>query len=212
MHRIIDPRITHGGMRNLKMFRKLCGPEPLKNVILATTFWSKVTPTEGNRREEELRTTPEFWGDMIQGGAQIARFDNTQKSAFGLIETIRRKESVVLQIQHEMCVEGTALAQTEAGQQVNEELAEMARKHAEEMQALRQEIKEETDQQLKHLLEKEQLRFERKLERIREQQEVLEADNRNQIRMLDQELDRRLRRIQAGQKVRANAFLYQMCH
>ena len=212
MHRIIDPRITHGGMRNLRMFQKLCGPEPMANVFLVTSFWGKVTPQEGDDREEELRTTPEFWGDMIEEGAQMARFENTQESAFALVEALSKKGRVTLQIQREMCLEGTALAQTEAGQQVNEELIELEKKHEKELQNLRSEIQEmqdqtnqklnESDRKLKEALEREQDKFEKKLERVKAQQEVLQADHRNEFRMLDQELDRRLRRIQAGQKVK----------
>jgi hypothetical protein len=38
LHRITDPKITHSTMRNLTMFRKLCGNGSLKNVVPTTSF------------------------------------------------------------------------------------------------------------------------------------------------------------------------------
>ena len=109
MHRIIDPRVTHGGMRNLAMFRKICGPDPMKNVNLATSFWGKVTPEEGRRRENELANTPEFWGEMIEEGAQLAHFNNTKDSGLALVDSLLLKGRISLRIQREMCDEGIPL-------------------------------------------------------------------------------------------------------
>jgi hypothetical protein len=61
-------------LRNLKMFQQLCGKEPLKNVILATTFGSKVAKEDALRREEQLKVTPEFWRDMLERGSTMKRF------------------------------------------------------------------------------------------------------------------------------------------
>src|SRR5579862_2518370 len=54
LHRISDPRMGGTAVRNSRMFRKLCGVNAFKNVILATTFWEKVSPADGDRREREL--------------------------------------------------------------------------------------------------------------------------------------------------------------
>ncbi|KAK0752967.1 hypothetical protein B0T18DRAFT_423602 [Schizothecium vesticola] len=40
LHRITDVRMDGGVMRNLKMFRKLCGDQPMKNIIITSTFWA----------------------------------------------------------------------------------------------------------------------------------------------------------------------------
>ena len=203
MHRISDPRMTSGGMRNLAMFRKLCGPEPLKNVILATTFWGKVTEGEGVARENQLRSDPDFWADMIEDGARTARFDNTQESAFKLIQNLAKRPPVALQIQREMCDDGKLLAQTEAGEEVNGKLAKMIEKHAKEMQGLQRQLQDtkDADEKLKTTLERELTKSSKKIDKLQEQQEVLKANRRNEMRVLEQEWDRRMRRMEAGKNV-----------
>lgn len=204
MHRIIDPRLTHGGMRNLAMFRKLCGTDPMKNVVLATSFWGKVTPEEGAHRENQLRTKPEFWGEMVEEGARMARFENNKASGLTLVKSLLKKGRVSLQIQKEMCDEGIPLAQTQAGEQVNEELAEMARRHAEEMQRLQSELQDALkaqDVKMQTTLKRELTKSERKMQQMQAQQEALKEDRRNEIRVLEQEFDRRLRRVESEKKV-----------
>jgi hypothetical protein len=60
-------------LRNLKTFRQLCVIDPLKNFVLATSFWSKVDERDALRHEEDLRDTPEFWGDMLSRGSIVER-------------------------------------------------------------------------------------------------------------------------------------------
>lgn len=43
--------------KNLLMFKKLCGKDAMKNVILATTMWGKVSSEEGAQRETQLTNT-----------------------------------------------------------------------------------------------------------------------------------------------------------
>lgn len=71
-------------LHNMKMFRELCGTEPLKNVILATSFWGKVDQATKEMRERELDTTPEFWRSMIRKGSRTARFTD-RASALSMI-------------------------------------------------------------------------------------------------------------------------------
>ncbi|MCJ1315931.1 hypothetical protein MMC15_001251 [Xylographa vitiligo] len=210
MHRIVDPRMNHGGMRNLAMFRKLCGPEPMKNVVLATSFWSKVTEEEGLDREHQLRTNPDFWAEMIEEGAQMARIGDTKDSCLALVERMVHKGRIHLQIQIEMCDDELPLAKTQAGEQVNGELAEMARKHAEELLKLQQDLQDAikaADQKLEKTLKRELTKSEKKLVQMQQQQEALKADRRNEIRVLEQEFDRRLRRVEAGKKEEADTDL-----
>ena len=204
IHRIADPRMNHGGMRNLAMFRKLCGPDPMKNVILATSFWSKVTEETGVEREHQLRTHPEFWKEMIEEGAQMERIGDTKDSNLALVEKLVHRGRIRLQIQIEMCDKKKLLAETQAAKQVNGELAEMAKMHAEELLKLQQELQDAmkaADQKLETTLKRELTKSERKLQQMQQQQEALKADRRNEIRVLEQDFDRRLRRVEADKKV-----------
>lgn len=197
LHRIMDPRMTQGGMRNLSMFRKLCGSDPMKNVILATTFWGKVTESEGLAREVELQTNPDFWAEMIEEGAQVARLDHTQESTLDLIRRLIKRGKVDLQIQTELCERELPLTQTQAGEQVNRDLADMAKKHAEEIQNLQKEMQDaikDADKKWELALQKELAKNELKLAKLHEQQAALRDDHRNETRILEQEMDRRWRR------------------
>lgn len=71
LHRISDQRMQGSAKKNLFMFKKLCGPNALKHVILATTMWDRVSEAEGKARENELTTTPDFWGWMVSQGSRV---------------------------------------------------------------------------------------------------------------------------------------------
>ena len=204
LHRIIDPRMTHGGMRNLAMFRMLCGADPMKNVILATTFWGDVNPRVGLGRENELRTNPDYWAEMIDEGARMAQFTNTRKSALDLVLDLVPKGKVSLDIQKQMCDEGLPLAQTHAGVALNADLEEIAKKHAEEMLKLQKEMADALraqDSKLHATLQRQSTKYEKKLNHVHAQQEVLKENRRNEVRALEQEFDTRIRRMEMGVQV-----------
>lgn len=206
LHRIIDPRMTHGGMRNLAMFRKLCGAEPMSNVILGTTFWSEVKLPIAELRENELRTStdPDYWAEMIEEGARMVRYDNTQAGAKAIVLDMVSRGRINLQIQTEMCDRGLSLADTQAGVALNNELAQLAKQHAEELAKVQKEMQaaiEAQDTKMHSALKRQSTKYEEKVNEMHAQQEVLKADRRNEMRALEQEFDRRLRRIVSEQEV-----------
>jgi len=50
-HRISDVRMQGSAKKNLLMFKKLCGEDALRNVILVTSMWDRVSMEDGNKRE-----------------------------------------------------------------------------------------------------------------------------------------------------------------
>src|SRR5438046_1388510 len=60
LHRITDPRMKNTSMRNLQLFRKLCGEENLSNIVLVTNMWETISMAEGEEKERELVRTGEF--------------------------------------------------------------------------------------------------------------------------------------------------------
>jgi len=180
-------------LRNLKMFRQLCGKEPLKNVILATSFWSKVAKDDALRREEELKTTPEFWGDMLARGSTMKRLVD-RDSALEIVGLLVKKPQVTLQIQHEMVEDNKPLVDTAAGQAVSEELIRLAQRHKQDMQRVQQEMQEalqERDHEMQQILEQQQQRLDKELSKVREQQEQLRYDRRAERRKIESEFDLR---------------------
>ena len=86
---IAEKRMKGTTLRNLKMFRQLCGEKALETVILGTTNWGEVDESVGKRREDQLRGN--FWKEMIESGSEMRRFLNTQESAQAFLNRILDK-------------------------------------------------------------------------------------------------------------------------
>jgi len=114
MHRIGDRWMPGSILERLHMLRNLCGEQPFTKVALVTSFWDHVLREEGEQREQELKTNPEFWGWMVEKGSRIARFED-RKSALSTVLSLANNTPLPLHIQHEMSVEGKPLIDTEAG-------------------------------------------------------------------------------------------------
>jgi hypothetical protein len=100
-------------MRNLSMFRELCGENALHNVILTTTMWDELGEDSivGATREYELRT--KIWKPMMDRGCKIARFAGTRESAWQLISTFNHSHYPV-KLQEELVDQGKKLNETSA--------------------------------------------------------------------------------------------------
>ncbi|KAL8317983.1 hypothetical protein RB597_001405 [Gaeumannomyces tritici] len=147
LHRISDPRMGGSAMKNLRMFKKLCGKDALERVVLATTMWgSRVSENDGARREEQLRTKEDYWGGMIQQGSTMMRQDDGLPSATLIIEHIinkhqSNKRDPSLEVQKEMA-NGKKLDETSAGMEVEAEMNRLRAKFEEEKRDLRRELEE----------------------------------------------------------------------
>lgn len=190
LHRITDVRMDGGAMRNLKMFRKLCGDKPMRNVIITSSFWGSISDEIAEAHETELVEKPEFWGDMIAHGARVSRFTGDRRSALDILLSLAGGEPETLQLQRELVDERLPIGETAAGCAVNEELAALETRYREELQRIQEETTEalaERDHELEAILEKERAKMERRLERIHSDQELLRQDRREEIRRLEME-------------------------
>ena len=114
LHSIADARMRGTPLRNLKMFRELCGSDGLANVILTTTFWGQVIPDVGSQREEQLKS--EFWAEMISHGCRDARFDPwSYETAWKIIDLLNvEAPRHALKVQTEIVDEKKKLSKTSA--------------------------------------------------------------------------------------------------
>jgi len=201
LHRITDLRITHDGIRSLAMFRKLCGSEAMKNVILATTFWNQVDPQEAKAKLHKLQTNPLFWAEMLAEGARVEKYDDAHESAVRLIEMFIPKDRVKLQIQKEMCDRGLALAETQAGQYLSHEFVEQEKHHIEEMAMLPKEMEKALktrDDELLSAVQRLSAEKAKTIVELRARQAGLRSDHRNEIGALEQDF---VRLVQLEQRV-----------
>ncbi|KAF5023776.1 hypothetical protein F66182_4169 [Fusarium sp. NRRL 66182] len=212
LHRITDRRIGGSARRNLMMFRKLCGKDSLKNVILVTTMWEDEQPATGAKREQELISTNGFWGALVEEGAQINRHDNTRGSAMALLKMIARNNRVTVSIQKEMVSEHKDLNETEAGiglnsdillaeQRVKKEMAEALemerqarRDHDEKSAEEQRQYREKMQEKFDHLnQERENLKI--SLEEMKEQRRLFTElqekyqDSQRRMRQQDERIE-----------------------
>lgn len=164
-------------LRNIRMFRKLCGADAFKNVILATTFWELVTPAVGANREKELCSNPDFWGGMLQKGAKTSRLTRSRESGLALLEQISANGKVVLGAQDEMVNQGHSVNDTSVLREEKEALEKVQRMLAAEKRAAR--LKMEADAErarveaaAKLAMEQEILRKEAEMERMIEERRL----------------------------------------
>jgi len=83
VHRISDVRMGGISGRNFRMFRKLCGDDTLKNIVIVTNMWGEVGQAKGQMREAELKN--KFFKPTLDKGAQMLRHDNTVESAHNIL-------------------------------------------------------------------------------------------------------------------------------
>lgn len=124
LHDISQTRMLGTTRKNLEMFQKLCGDDAIKNVILGTTKWSDVKKDIGYHREDEL--TREHWKHMLDKGAEMARFRNSQSSAWAIVDLIlQRDRATAILIQHELVDLQQIIPETEAGKTLRYTLKEL---------------------------------------------------------------------------------------
>ncbi|CUS15775.1 unnamed protein product [Tuber aestivum] len=142
-HRIADPRMEGSNMKNLKMFRELCGEKNFNNVVLLTTMWDKVSEEDGQKREDELKSRAGFWGNLISRGAQVKRHRGPDftTSARDIAQPLIEKDTIVLKLQDELD-RNSSLSDTSAGRYLTGEIEAIKRQHQGELEALKAELKD----------------------------------------------------------------------
>ncbi|KDR82101.1 hypothetical protein GALMADRAFT_135468 [Galerina marginata CBS 339.88] len=102
VHRISDNRMSGAHQVALRMVSELCGDKATPHVVLVSTMWDIETKEVAEIREQELAKY--YWLNMIQQGASTARFENTEESAWKIIDKLLANpaERMVLQVQAEL--------------------------------------------------------------------------------------------------------------
>jgi hypothetical protein len=223
IHRISDPKMGGTALSNLRMFRQLCGPDCLKNVVLGTTFWGSVDMATGERREKELVENDQFWGRMVAKGSQVVRLKEDRPSNLKvLLKVAKNNRKIVVEAQKEMLA-GKSAPETSAAREANrewkqwklekeQELAAENRKLQAEFEekkrvqrALLQQKKKEAEKKIREAQEREaEVEREREHDRVRRQVELKAQQQREREQQAARErrAQKALREEQADQKRR----------
>ena len=114
LHRIITNREKGSDLRSLKVFKSLCGSENFDKIVLGITWWDQEDAEKALARERSLREAPEFWGDMIKGGARVEHILHDRDHCMQLLQSLSDNPKTTLRIQDEMAKGKDALHTTAA--------------------------------------------------------------------------------------------------
>ena len=179
------------------MFRKLCGEQTLKNIVLMTNMWGRVTPQQGADREQQLKD--DFFKAAIEKGAQLCRHTDTLESARAVLRMILEEQSAVLEIQRELIDEHKDIRQTGAGEELNREICMAVVKYGKDIRELEEEMKraaEEGDEESREELEGEKRRLQREMEDLRKLMEEMKSMFEEAQREMKERFEERSRRMQ----------------
>jgi len=164
MHRISDVRFTGTAAKSFKTFLAMCGDRALRNVVIVTNMWGKVTPEVGDARKQELASN--FFKHALDNGTQLLAHEDTADSAHNIIRAILDKPRVTLRIQKEIVHQGKMIEETAAGKELRRELDERVKKRQEQLQELQEMLDrtEADDEETRQELEQELSRLRQELE------------------------------------------------
>ncbi|KIJ29021.1 hypothetical protein M422DRAFT_80499, partial [Sphaerobolus stellatus SS14] len=135
-HRISDVRFGNTATHNIRMFSRLCGPEAMRNVVILTTRWDETRHHVAVKAEAQLMNS--HFKEFVDNGAQVLRHNNTVVSARGVVSSILALPPIGhLQIVDEL-LSGRSLFETEAGRELDSQLAQLETQHVQEINALRE--------------------------------------------------------------------------
>ncbi|QRW21837.1 hypothetical protein RhiXN_06826 [Rhizoctonia solani] len=139
LHRITDNRMGGANARTFNLFRKMCGTQTLKNVIIATNMWSNPPTDTQARREQQLET--DFFKEALDGGARMFRRETQgRESAHRIIRQLIGQAPLPMRIDVETVDENRALHETEAGQAIEVRLLERVNQQQEAIEEARREL------------------------------------------------------------------------
>ncbi|PVF99683.1 hypothetical protein CPB86DRAFT_283735 [Serendipita vermifera] len=148
-HSIADRRIGGIAVRNMRLFRGLCGDDPLKSVVIVTNMWGLVNPDLGANREVELMTEDAFFKPALKHGTRFVRHLGTRESTHKIIRSLIDEKPVreKLAIQIEMVDDRLRLAQTSAAAELTRDfddvIKNLKRRIEREERAMAQDTSEE---------------------------------------------------------------------
>lgn len=211
MHRISDPRLTGISRRNFNMFRKLCGEETLKNVVIVSTMWDETALTRAEAREKELKTDPELdFKAALDKGASMKRHDNTKQSARAILQHFLGNQPRTLRIQKELVDKKWDIVETSAGMELNHHLARLAADHKKRLGDLEKEMKKaltEKDEETRQRLKRDRRVLETKLRKANEEREEMSKVHaqmqmraNERLKEIQEELEKEKQARQEGQK------------
>lgn len=154
-------------VRNFSVFRKLCGEQTLKNVVIMTNMWGKVTPEVGEARERQL--SAQFFKAAVDKGARTHRHLESIESAHAVVRVILDNNPLAFRIQEELVDQHMEFPRTAAGEEIRRALDGHAEDLEDKIKELQRELQvaEKKEQESREELEEEVRRLRERLDSVR---------------------------------------------
>ncbi|KAJ2930867.1 hypothetical protein H1R20_g6235, partial [Candolleomyces eurysporus] len=200
LHRISDFRMGGISLKNFRAFRKLCGEQTLRNVVLVTNMWGSVNPQVGAQREQELLTQDDLgFKSALEKGAKMMRHDGSGQSVSDILRYILGNNNpMALQIQREIVDERKDVSQTAAAAEIEREL----RAERERQKAEAERIRLEMEAAARARAEQARRQLEAEAWRIQQEVARIEAERRRAQEQMERERLERERLILAQEEAR----------
>jgi hypothetical protein len=147
VHHITAPRMYRSGMRNLMMFKEVVGLKNMKNVRLVTTKWQveEIEMAKNEANERQLASDNDKWKPLLAAGATMARFEDSQQSAWQILAPLIQDAKFMPQVLEEIVVENKPLPQTGAGIRVTDNIEDVYEAKTREVNELKAFHEQEKD-------------------------------------------------------------------
>ena len=161
-------------VRNYGVFRKPCGEQTLKNVVIMTNMWDKATLEDGETRERQLFT--QFFKLAVDKGAQFHRHPKTAETAHTVIRAALGNYPLALQIQEELVDQCMEFSRTAVGEEIGRALDEHAGELKDKIRELQSELQdaERGEKETRQELEEEIRRLGEMLDSVKSESTQLE--------------------------------------
>ena len=143
MHKNSDNRMNGSALKNLQLFATLCGQKVMPHVVLVIPMWSEVDSETVTRREDQQKDG--FWVEMVANGFRAERFDNTYKSAWGIIGELSQKSNADIMPPGETVDLKMRPDLTQAGVTLNKQLEKLLKDRKDAARTLGERMKEDND-------------------------------------------------------------------
>jgi hypothetical protein len=219
MHRITDQRVAGSSLKSLRIFEKLCGEQNYCYVTLVTTMWNLLSSSNdfnlGVSREQDLKAKEEFFGQMIAGGAKLARDKGDTQSARAIIDRIsQQRKPIVTALQRELAHEGRTIGDTTVGSFLSAGL-EQARKRYDlemlELESALQEAQKEHDEDLISTIAEQRREYEKRVRRMTNDEKTLSI-TKNELAKFRHEWCTKMRNEAEQKREEAQIMANQIAH
>jgi hypothetical protein len=210
VQRITDMRMSGSSLESLQIFKKVCGERCFEDITVVTTMWNLLNSPEAMdaalRREQMLRDSPKFFGELIEGKAKMEQHHDTYASAVQIIELlVSRSKRMDLQLQREMrCSDTIKLSETTAGRFLEGELSNFRKKIETDLGELEEEICEYGD--LYGTSREQAKEYTKRAKRIHIDQGSLNVTRAEMIREREEWMRKRFKELPEAKTMRESKF------